>query len=178
MKDKIWLSWEYFAQEENGGKRLASHVVPSRFVGISYVRSKSRALKFTNFQIVLCSESTTPMASASRVAAKILNQQWRQPKVFLCRRFGRAVTIFIVKEHYVMLRAGVWALVRDQWRKFRFCGKDIYLVKEGPAARVELKPCFVFIWEQTATCATYSINWLVFITQMKCLQRGTDWVFK
>jgi hypothetical protein len=38
--------------------------------------------------------------------------------------------------------------------------------------------CFVFIWKQTATCATYSINWLVFITEMKCLQRGTDWVFK
>ena len=38
--------------------------------------------------------------------------------------------------------------------------------------------CFVFIWEQTATCATYSINWLVFITETKCLQRGTDWVFK
>ena len=27
--------------------------------------------------------------------------------------------------------------------------------------------CFVFIWEQTMTCATYSINWLVFITEMK-----------
>ena len=27
--------------------------------------------------------------------------------------------------------------------------------------------CFVFIWEQTATCATYSINGLVFITEMK-----------
>ena len=27
--------------------------------------------------------------------------------------------------------------------------------------------CFVFIWEQTATCATYSINWLVLITEMK-----------
>ena len=27
--------------------------------------------------------------------------------------------------------------------------------------------CFVFIWEQTATCGTYSINWLVFITEMK-----------
>jgi len=27
--------------------------------------------------------------------------------------------------------------------------------------------CFVFISEQTVTCATYSINWLVFITQMK-----------
>ena len=27
--------------------------------------------------------------------------------------------------------------------------------------------CFVFIWEQTASCATYSLNWLVFITEMK-----------
>jgi len=27
--------------------------------------------------------------------------------------------------------------------------------------------CFIFMWEQTATCATYSINWLVFITEMK-----------
>jgi len=27
--------------------------------------------------------------------------------------------------------------------------------------------CFVFIWEQTSTCATYSINWLVFIAEMK-----------
>ena len=27
--------------------------------------------------------------------------------------------------------------------------------------------CFVFIWEQTATCTTYSINWLDFITEMK-----------
>ena len=27
--------------------------------------------------------------------------------------------------------------------------------------------CFVFIWEQTATCAAYSINWWVFITEMK-----------
>ena len=27
--------------------------------------------------------------------------------------------------------------------------------------------CFVFIWEQIATCATYSINCLVFITEIK-----------
>jgi len=27
--------------------------------------------------------------------------------------------------------------------------------------------CFVFILEQTATCATYCINWSVFITDMK-----------
>jgi hypothetical protein len=26
---------------------------------------------------------------------------------------------------------------------------------------------FVFISEQTATCVTYSINWLVFITEME-----------
>ena len=26
---------------------------------------------------------------------------------------------------------------------------------------------FVLIWQQTATCATYSINWLVFTTEMK-----------
>ena len=26
---------------------------------------------------------------------------------------------------------------------------------------------FLFIWEQTATCVTYSINWLVFIIEMK-----------
>jgi hypothetical protein len=26
---------------------------------------------------------------------------------------------------------------------------------------------FVIIWKQTATCATYSINWLDFITEMK-----------
>jgi hypothetical protein len=38
--------------------------------------------------------------------------------------------------------------------------------------------CLVFIWDKTATCATYIVNWLVFITEMKCLQRGKDWVFK
>jgi len=27
--------------------------------------------------------------------------------------------------------------------------------------------CFVFIWEKTATCDTYRINWLVFITEIK-----------
>jgi hypothetical protein len=38
--------------------------------------------------------------------------------------------------------------------------------------------CFVFIWEQTATCVTYSINWLVLITEMKYLLRGTDWLIR
>jgi hypothetical protein len=39
--------------------------------------------------------------------------------------------------------------------------------------------CFIGIWEQTATSAVYVINWLVFYNRGgKCLQRGTDWVFK
>jgi len=38
--------------------------------------------------------------------------------------------------------------------------------------------CFVFISEQTATSAPYNIKCLGFITKMKSLLRGTDWVFK
>jgi len=39
--------------------------------------------------------------------------------------------------------------------------------------------CFVFIWEQTATCATYRKKLIDFYNRdEKCLQRGTDWVFK
>ena len=37
--------------------------------------------------------------------------------------------------------------------------------------------CFVWIWEQTAIISLYSINLLVFITEMECLLRGTDWIF-
>jgi hypothetical protein len=37
--------------------------------------------------------------------------------------------------------------------------------------------CFSFIWEQIVICATYIINWLVFITEMKivysAVQTGT-----
>jgi hypothetical protein len=27
--------------------------------------------------------------------------------------------------------------------------------------------CFVFIWEETATCAIYAFNWLGFVTEIK-----------
>ena len=37
--------------------------------------------------------------------------------------------------------------------------------------------CFVWISEQTAIISLYNINWLVFITEMECLLRGTDWMF-
>jgi len=38
--------------------------------------------------------------------------------------------------------------------------------------------CFVFISEQTATCATYCMNSFFNNRNEKCLQRGTVWVFK
>ena len=38
--------------------------------------------------------------------------------------------------------------------------------------------CFVFIWGQTATCITYSINWSVFITEMKSVYCAVRTVFK
>jgi hypothetical protein len=38
--------------------------------------------------------------------------------------------------------------------------------------------CFVWISEQTAIISLYSINWLVFVTETKCLLRGTDWMCK
>jgi len=39
--------------------------------------------------------------------------------------------------------------------------------------------CVLYLSEnKTATCATYSINWLVFYNRdEKCLLRGRDWVF-
>jgi len=38
--------------------------------------------------------------------------------------------------------------------------------------------CFVFIWEQTATCATQHKLIGFYNRDEKCLQRGTDWGFK
>jgi hypothetical protein len=38
--------------------------------------------------------------------------------------------------------------------------------------------CVLYLAENKTNCATYTINWLVFITDEKCLQRGTAWVFK
>jgi len=45
MKDWAWLSWEWSAQlQESGKSRYSSHVVSSRFVGISQERSQQRYL--------------------------------------------------------------------------------------------------------------------------------------
>ena len=39
--------------------------------------------------------------------------------------------------------------------------------------------CFVFIWEQTATCAHLQHKLIGFYNRdEKCLLRGTNWVFK
>jgi len=37
--------------------------------------------------------------------------------------------------------------------------------------------CFLWISEQTAIISLYNINWLVCITEIVCLLRGTNWVF-
>ena len=42
------------------------------------------------------------------------------------------------------------------FRNYTFCPHSVFT-------------CFVWIWEQTATCATYSINWLVFISETMCV---------
>jgi hypothetical protein len=89
----------------------------------------------------------------------------------------------------------------DIWPSIAYRSRDAQRVQHPTTVRYSptVFMCFVFIWEQT-TCATYSINWLVIITQMesvycavrtgylksslrlvydkKCLQRGMDWVFK
>ena len=38
--------------------------------------------------------------------------------------------------------------------------------------------CFVWISEQTAIISLCSVQWLDFVTEMECLLRGTDWIFK
>jgi hypothetical protein len=63
MKDRAWLSWERSVQQqESGGRWHASHIVCSWFHGTSqnkiikvgdHERSKSQALTFTNFEILL-----------------------------------------------------------------------------------------------------------------------------
>jgi hypothetical protein len=37
--------------------------------------------------------------------------------------------------------------------------------------------CFVWIWENTATISLYSINWIVFITERKCVYCAVRTVF-
>jgi hypothetical protein len=38
--------------------------------------------------------------------------------------------------------------------------------------------CFVFVWEQTATCTIYIKKIGFYNRDEKCLQRGTFWIFK
>jgi hypothetical protein len=38
--------------------------------------------------------------------------------------------------------------------------------------------CFVFVWEQTATCVIYIKKDWFYNRDEKLLQRGTDWAFK
>ena len=59
--------------------------------------------------------------------------------------------------------------IRNIWPFKAYWSRDAPTVYHSKTVRSAhtVFMCFVFIWEQTATCATYIINWLVFITEMK-----------
>jgi len=58
-------------------------------------------------------------------------------------------------------------------------GTNRFNIQESYALSTLYFMCFVFNWEQTATCATYRHKLIGFYnTDEKCLQRGTDWGFK
>jgi len=75
---------------------------------------------------------------------------------------------------YALMSPRLLTFHKDQWSLYvppgitfnnsTFCPHNVFI-------------CFVWISEQTANISIYSINRLVFITETKCLLRGTDWVF-
>ena len=52
------------------------------------------------------------------------------------------------------------------------CGQNVELLKVNKNSTFcphSVFMCFVCIWEQTAIISLYSINWLVFVTNMQCV---------
>jgi len=57
---------------------------------------------------------------------------------------------------YCAVRTGYLYTASLTFSNSTFCTHSVFL-------------CFVWIWEQTAIISLYSINWLVFITEMECV---------
>ena len=99
--------------------------------------------------------SLTKVVCASSLHSAIMNLClvfiWEQTAT--CATYSKNWLVFIteMKSVYSAIRTG--SLNKSACFVFTFCHTEFV--------------CFVFIWEQTATCTTYSINWLVFITEMK-----------
>jgi len=66
----------------------------------------------------------------------------------------------------IITRYGLQFLI-NLFKAYRWSDAPKFNIQQLYALPRTVFMCFVFIWEQTATCATSSINWLVFITQMK-----------
>jgi len=62
------------------------------------------------------------------------------------------MTGFYNRDGVCLLRGTDWVSIYNS----TFCPHSVFV-------------CFVWIWEQTAIISLYSINWLVFITEMKCV---------
>ena len=59
---------------------------------------------------------------------------------------------FYNRDGVSLLRGTDWVFIYNS----TFCPHSVFM-------------CFVWIWEQTAIISLYSINWLVFITETKCV---------
>jgi len=124
--------------------------VPSKW------RGRRKRIEFRPCWRVKCGMSLHPTGNTQlRVFHRPIDLQmcWRFPNMQLCwwflrRRWDQLCTAGTSHtKHQSSLNEGVFHVLKCRVR---------YRVGHT-----------VFIWEQTATCATYSINWLVFITKMK-----------
>ena len=92
-------------------------------------------------------------------------QTQSQDDVSICRKYLAVVSLTIQHSGHYMYRPAV--AIRTASVTFgssTFCPHSVSV-------------CFVWISEQTAIISLYNINWLVCITEMECLLRGTDLIF-
>ena len=73
-----------------------------------------------------------------------------------------SLSLIILSNENAIHKVALW-----RFKAYRF--RDAPTVYHSTTLRSAhtLFMCFVLIWEQAATCATYTINWLVFIIEMK-----------
>jgi hypothetical protein len=73
--------------------------------------------------------------------------------------YRTVVTICTASGHYMYRTVVTIYTASLTFNNSTFCPHTVFM-------------CFVWIWEQTAIISLYSINWLVFITEMECVYRA------
>jgi len=129
----------------------------------------------TETECVYCAVRTGPLYTASLTFS---NSTFYPHSVFMCfvwiweqtaiiSLYSINWLVFITETEcvYCAVRTGSLYTASLTFSNSTFCPHSVFM-------------CFVWISEQTAIISLYSINWLVFITEMKCLLRGTTWAFK